>query len=483
MTPVPDVDALVERLVADVLADGSGGLSTSVYETARLVALVPWLPGHQARVDFLRAQQNADGSWGGPGGWALVPTLSATHALLGVDDDNARRGLSAARALITRAHRTGIAGTVVGFMVIPALIADLNAALPAAEALPLPAGLDDVVLTAMRGGGWRDPLAAHYLEIMGPDVVGSPDVDHVDGNVGCSVAATAAWVGAEDPGDTGHPAVAFLTRSQARFGGPVPAMTSIEHYERGWIIGTLATSGVDPRLLVPLAGGLPPKVGRDGAPTAPGFAHEAETTSVVLHGLARLGDVQEPEFLWRYDGGTHFLSTIPEKSPSVSTNAHVLQALGGYHAVEPEQRYADAAARISAWLVERQGPDGGWTDKWHASPVFATACCAEALHDHGGPAHAGAVRAAVDWLLARQRADGSWGGTAEETSHAVRALVLTGGGQHVAVGRGHDYLVHSGLDAEHPPLWVGKELYAPVNVVRAAVLGAIKLAETAGGRS
>ncbi|HKT01990.1 MAG TPA: hypothetical protein VJT31_20885, partial [Rugosimonospora sp.] len=62
--------------------DAGGRVSASVYETGRLVALRPDLPGHRARLDFLLARQAPDGSWGAPGGYAVVPTLSATAALL-----------------------------------------------------------------------------------------------------------------------------------------------------------------------------------------------------------------------------------------------------------------------------------------------------------------------------------------------------------------------------------------------------------------
>jgi halimadienyl-diphosphate synthase len=472
-------------LIADVFRDDFGGLSASVYETARLVALAPWLAGHEARLEFLGARQNADGSWGGPGGWALVPTLSATHALLGIDDSRATQGLAAARALIAEADTTGISGTVVGFLTVPALIGDINAKLDATHRLRLPAGLSDAPLAAMRDGGWRNPLAGHYLEIFGPRVAGSPEVEHVDGNVGCSVAATAAWAGAELPADPAHPAVEFLTRSQARLRGPVPAMTSIEYYERGWIIGCLATSGFDTRTLAPLAAGLPPDAGRAGVPTAPGFAEDAETTAVVLHGLAQLGDVREPEALMKYDAGTHFMSTIPEKWPSTSTNAHIMQAFGGYLRTAPPdaERYADALARVAAWLVERQEVDGGWTDRWHISPVFATTCCVEALHRYAGPQYVPAVRRGLDWLLARQQEDGSWGGTAEETAYALRVLVLTGTVATTAIERGRAFLVESGQTPSYPSLWVGKELYTPAHIVRAAVIGALHLAENVGGQS
>jgi hypothetical protein len=71
-----------DALLAEVAADDLGSVSPSVYETGRLVAEAPWLDKHAERVAYLLRTQQPDGSWGAPGGYALVPTLSATEALM-----------------------------------------------------------------------------------------------------------------------------------------------------------------------------------------------------------------------------------------------------------------------------------------------------------------------------------------------------------------------------------------------------------------
>ncbi|MFJ6141796.1 prenyltransferase/squalene oxidase repeat-containing protein [Kitasatospora sp. NPDC092286] len=497
----PDLEALAAELLADVLADPTGALAPSVYETGRLVSLAPWLDGHAARVRFLLDQQHPDGSWAGPDGYALVPTLSATEALLAVlDADAAARPAHAERAELAAAAQRGLAAaaglcgnpapsTVVFFMIIPALVADINARLAAAghcaDPLPLPPGLSEAPLTALRAEAWRNPLAGHYLEIVGPVAVGAKEMEPVDGVIGCSAAATAAWLGPDRPSDPDDPSVRFLAGAQARGAGTVPAMTSLVHYERAWIVGNLATAGFDLAPLAVLAAELPQDVGRLGAPTAPGFAHEAETTAIVLSALSALGRPEAPEYLWQYDAGTHFMSTIPEYQPSTTTNAHVLEAFGCYAALGTEDaaRHHEAVGRIAAWLGERQEADGSWSDKWHASPYFATMRCALALHRYGGPGHREQVRRAVGWVLDGQRADGSWGrweGTAEETAYAMRILLDTldgGGGQDAAVReaavRGRDFLLAYGLRKSHSTLWIGKELYVPSHLVRAAAIGAL----------
>ncbi|MGW1379741.1 hypothetical protein ACWD6P_36525 [Streptomyces sp. NPDC002446] len=514
-----DLNSLISELVNDVRQDPTGALGPSVYETARLIALAPWLPGHTERIGFLLDQQNPDGSWAGPDGYALVPTLSAVQALLvllGGDGGAAppvsrdavataaERGLAAAAAVLAKSEQRAVPPTVVYFMIIPALVEDINARLAtlpadtpgtAVRRLPLPHGMTDAVLRQLRADAWRNPLAGHYLEIVGPIAVHAAEMQPVDGAVGCSAAATAAWLGTDRPADPDHPSVRFLTATQARLGGPVPAMTSLTYYERAWILGNLATAGAPVDLLAPLAEGLPPQVGQSGAPTAPGFAYEAETSAIVLTALAQLRAPEEPHYLWQYDAGSHFMSTIPEHQPSHTTNAHVLEALGGYAKHQPADaaRYHDAVARIARWLGERQQPDGSWSDKWHASPLFATARCVLALHRHAGPESTETVDRAVRWVLRSQHDDGSWGhwgGTAEETAYAVRILLDTRAGRaggaarteedraaERAALRGRDHLLRHGLGDRHPPLWIGKELYTPAHIVRAAVLGALLAAQ------
>src|SRR5690606_41793282 len=94
------------------------------------------------------------------------------------------------------------------------------------------------------------------------------------------------------------------------------------------------------------------------------------------------------------------------------------------------RRCAATIEKVTRWLLGQQGGDGFWTDRWHASPYYATASCALALERYGGSGSADAVARARAWVLRTQRPDGSWGrweGTAEETAYAGQTLPLTGG--------------------------------------------------------
>ena len=515
------VATAVRALLAELAADDWGQVATSYYDTARLVALAPWLEGHAQRVAHLLATQRPDGAWGGPDGYALVPTLSAVTALLAesrrVGGDRllpaVRSGLAAARRWLDPARPIEPPDTVGVEVGLPALVEELRARLtdsPAAATLPPlpPTAVDTAPLVAMRrraASGTLSPRAWACLEVLGAEAVAARWVRPAMGAVGCSPAATAAWAGGP-LGDRG--AVDFLHRLQRRGGGPVPAVTPITYFEPAWVLNSLAVGG----LTVPVPGALLDRleagVTEQGAPAAPGLPADADDTAAVLAALHRHGRPRRPDVLLDYRTDGHFACFLDERNPSVSANAHVLETLALWLAARPEERgrFGGPAATAARWLLAQQGDDGAWWDKWHASPYYATACCALALLTYGreelasvGPA----VGRAVDWLRATQRPDGSWGrwrGTAEETAYAVLTLAVAAPRlAAVEIRRGCAALADpsepdetssnpgDGRDpgdppaATDPPLWHAKDLYTPVAVVRAARLAALAAGRAATG--
>jgi len=522
-------------LIAQMTADETGRVAVALYDTARLVALAPGLAGHEARLEHLLREQGRAGVWGGPEGYAVVPTLSATAALLtelhragagtdfhragagtelhragagtephragagsehraGAHRDRlaraAARGLRALRRLLD--PRTGPAppDTIAVELVVPALVEELNALIrgrPTADRGPElpPDAFDRRLLDGVRArfavGVVPQRLWA-CLEVFGAAAAAAPLVHPARGAVGCSPAATAAWLG----GPGGDPAATrYLEALQARGGGPVPAVSPITYFEPAWVLNSLAAGGwagaAPAALLDRLDEGLTP----DGCPAAPGLPADADDTAAVLAALLRHGRIRAPDCLLGYRTGGHFACFPDERTPSVSTNAHVLEALALYLARRPgaRARFAGPAAAAAGWLRDQQHADGSWSDKWHASPYYATACCVTALALHGGVGSGGAgprpLDRAVAWVLGTQRADGSWGrwhGTVEETAYAVQVLAaVPTAGAAAAVRRGIAFLAESPPEAAHPPLWHAKDLYAPVAVVRAAQLGALRM--------
>lgn len=525
-----DLRAATRQLVAGLLAEPWGQVSPSVYETGRLVRLAPWLPGHADRVRFIVDAQHADGRWGWPDGYDLVPTLSATEALVhclldpagvppGVDRRRvaaaAGRGLRVLAGWLAEPACLAIPDTPAIEVIVPALVAAMNVHLERLDAEPsahpdlalgvrlhLPAGLDGTLLTVVRSwlakGAELPAKLLHSLEVAGTAAAAATLRPEPPGVVGASPAATAAWLSGLGSAAPAHPAAAWLAGVAARLGGPVPSVTPITVFERAWVLGSLADAGLVADLPTALVDDLSLAVDGNGTPGGAGLPVDADTTGMTLFTLGRLGRPVDLVALWPFEAADHFCTWHGERTPSTTTNAHVLDALVTSRGRARGRRLV-AATKVANWLCEQQRPDGSWVDKWHASPYYATACCVLALHRYAmvtaAPAPRGAtpraaaaarmaqaVRRAVAFLTASQRLDGSWGrwaGTAEETSYAMRALMAVGRLDGAAAGaatRGHRYLSQRPDLDSGPPLWHDKDLYMPVAVVRAGTLAAQHMA-------
>ena len=418
------------NLLAELIDDPLSGVTPSVYETGRLVALAPWLTGHDARVRYLLDAQHPDGTWGGPGEYALVPTLSAVDALR--RHPAARRGLEALRRLLSLPLK--LPDTVAVELIVPAL----------AERLGLRTPLDPRPLHALRQRPLPEKLW-HTLEIFGP----RPEVRGVNGIVAASPAATAVQLQGPRPGDS----LDYLEAVQRRHNGPVPSGVPVPLFERSWIIVALKSAGLD--VPDPMVDQIKAAFGTEGAAGGPGLPADADDTATALHALALCDSPRPAEALDRYRDARHFACFPNERTPSTSTNAHALQALGHDRQLEE-------------WLRDMQRPDGYWLDKWHASPYYATACVTNALQGN---------EKAVDWVLRTQRSDGSWGrwaGTYEETAYAIRILSHSRHDVSAAMIRGAKFM-HDWGDRPHPPLWHDKDLYTPTRIVRAEGQAALHL--------
>ncbi|MEU3271529.1 prenyltransferase/squalene oxidase repeat-containing protein [Saccharomonospora sp. NPDC006951] len=491
----------VTDLLSEMAEDDRGRFSPSVYETGRLVSMAPSLSGHDRRVRYLLDEQRPDGSWGGPARYDIVPTLSATEALLTESrrpgcsplvSPAAMRGIEALRHRLPR--NDSLPDTVAIEIIVPGLVHDINVQLTErnASALPVPLGTSGDLLIALRAavdaGTALPEKLWHSLETIGEPARQAGFVKPVGGSiVGCSPAATAVWLGDDVIAEEHHPSVGYLRDVQDPAVAAVPVAAPLALFERSWVLSTLADCGIEFSAPPKLVASLHEAFGPHGAAGGLGLPADADDTASALYALARLGSPRSPRPLWEYEAGDHFSTFPEERTPSTTTNAHVLQALGASVSADPREKAhcAAAAAKVTAWLVEQQQPDGTWSDKWHASPLYSIACCATALARYGGTNGRTAVAKAVDWLLKAQRADGSWGnweGTAEETAFAVRTLLTTSANGEdeavtVAAARGCAFLLANIENTRHPALWHDKDLYTPLRIIETEMLGALHLAK------
>jgi squalene-hopene/tetraprenyl-beta-curcumene cyclase len=120
-----------------------------------------------------------------------------------------------------------------------------------------------------------------------------------------------------------------------------------------------------------------------------------------------------------------------------------------------------AARRCVRWLISEQEPDGSWFGRWGVNHVYGTGAAVPALIAAGVAPGETCIRRAVDWLQRHQNEDGGWGedprsyddpawigrgsSTASQTAWALLALHAAGRGDDEgdspALQRGVDWLV------------------------------------------
>ncbi|WP_377267804.1 prenyltransferase/squalene oxidase repeat-containing protein [Peterkaempfera sp. SMS 1(5)a] len=514
------------HLIAAVDADGWGRVRPSLYETARVLSTAPWLPGGRTRVDHLISEQAPDGSWGeGPAPYRLLPTLSAVEAALAVlrrdkpADDTANRLAAAAARGLAALRALPPAGpwpdTAAAEILVPGLVAAINEHLDQTPVGDLPhlgpwhrgtrtevprgyhaAAPEAVARRCQAAGGIPFKLHHTFEGVAGylPHTL----MPTVDGLLGSSPAATAAWAAAApSPGSRQH-AARELTAVAQRYGGLFPEAAPITVFERLWVAAALARPGLPPSCLPTVRTWVDRIFDPEGVRGAPGLMVDADDTAMALLVAALVDQPLDPAPLAMFDNGRHYDCYIGEDTGSVTANAHALQALqaGLHHRPEAGATYGPTVRRVADWLIEQQQPAGYWPDKWHASPYYATERCVTALSSLGDPRGRKAAEAAADWVLASQHDDGSWGiwgGTAEETAYAVKILLTQPRhAEHAdaldraldrALSRAETFLHETAHnpDHRHPALWHDKTLYAPEAMIQAEVIAAREALRTRHG--
>ncbi len=483
----------LRHLVSDLGKDG-GLTSPSIYDTAQVLRMAPESENACATLNWLLAQQQADGGWGNP---AIpltrdVPTL-ATVLALNMYGNRAGCYTSALQAGLAFLERQAQQWR-----------APLSDDIPSAVELLLPrlleeaaaAGLDldqepysDLIVL----GHHRRKMIARLRPLAGTAAVhsweawgGPPDPAVIDGSggVGHSPAATAAWLrgAANQPklADLRAAAERYLTGASASTGidvpGVMPNAWPIARTEQATALYGILLAGLldHPGLndsIQPILTDLVKALTPIGLGTSDYFVTDGDDTAMALACLAGRRKVSiEPMMHFAID--SHFYTYVGELQPSLSVTAHAIHALA---------LLGKPAANASSYLRDRQDANGSWSgDKWNGSWLYTTCHTLAALLSTN---HCD-LTPVLTKIRAHQRADGGWGlisSSSEETAYAVMGLLLIARvGELPAEGRealkrAATFLEqrYRSFKEETTAVWLAKEPYRPRRVSRAFELSAL----------
>jgi halimadienyl-diphosphate synthase len=323
---------------------------------------------------------------------------------------------------------------------------------------------------------WYSPLTtlSFSLEFLG-DSVDTERLEYVqlpNGSVANSPAATAFFLRHKKNAK----AIRYLKEILSLTGdGSVMTVYPIDVFEYGWTLYNLMLAGLYFERYIEICDFLLSHLGRSGvgcstkSPVA-----DADDTAVVLKVLYEMGYHVDTGVLDEYNAGDYYLTFNFEMDPSISTNIHVLDFVKSCSGFPDREAVVEKLVRF----LKKECSGGFWTDKWHVSPYYPTSHAVIALCnvDHS------LAQKAVSWLLETQNENGMWGkngGTLEETSYVVQALMYYH--QHVErIDIENVYKAVSTLNIESSArisvnpddLWIGKVLYTPARVLWSSIASA-----------
>jgi hypothetical protein len=496
------MNAITEPIIAELrktigeLGRAGGKVSPSVYDTAQRLRLYPPKEGVAAGLEWLLAQQHADGGWCESTVPAArdIPTLAAILAIH-KDRDDARAQAAIQRGLSYLARHADRWSTVHinevplgGEMILPYLLNEAERAGFVIDHAPYARlfGMREQKLERLA----RYPFAANSAPTYSWEALELPFAPQMLDpwtGVGHSPAATAAWLrsagDAPEYADLRAQAEDYLARAEAATGtgipGVAPVVYPITSFELSYGLYTLLIAGL---LDCPsLQEVVQPKLAElheaveyyQGLSFGETFVPDVDGTSTAVAVLRAVGIEVGEDLVRRFWRDDHFYTYIHEINSSVFSNAHALHAL-----ITCKSR----CSLTEAYLVERQEAEGQWAaDKWHTSWRFTTLEAINALESLSYTSQLGRAACA---LLSHQLVDGSWHDGPStgilETSYTVLALrklrrrqLLDAEGQ-ASLCSAYRWLQGTiNQDVLYESRWLGKVLYSPYRVDRVYHLSAI----------
>lgn len=490
----------IKAEIRELVSNLNGRMSPSPYDVAWM-ARVPTKnkdgPRWPKLIDWLIESQWLDGSWGGTIRYYHDRILCTLAAIIALKEHGTNHIANEAivrgeRYIWHNLHRLRHDPfELVGFeLIFPTLLVD---------ALDL--DLDVPRHTCGYGQIRREKLnpippvllyspkvtTVHSLEFLGKE--GEPKKMRralaVNGSLGNSPATTSYYLLREGNDEK---ALAYLENMLAH-NQQVIYLHPFRTFELAWVLNSLSFCHESLTELVDVSvwQGLLKNLNEHGIGLDPTFGIEdGDITSVTVRLLTLAGYQVDPSVLVRFEDREQqvFRTYNYERNASVGTNIHALEAISLLPEYPEKQESHD---RIVAFLMAHRVFDTYWVDKWHASPYYGTMHTLIGI-SKAAPEMLGECRRAVEWIVHTQREDGSWGyfeqGTVEETAYALTTLLQCR--QHFSIDdrqlhQGAAYLYREMVEGDenylYPPLWIGKPLYEPHDVIRASVLAALLLYE------
>ena len=468
---------------------GQGKTQGTAYDTAwgaRLSAHYP-SEGFDAATEWLRRNQNEDGSWGG----ALtqyhdryISTLAAIVALKEVgrhprDKRRIQRGENALWKLVGRLGRDD--SDTVGFPILAASLA--------AEATKL--GLDiphapirhaaaykrkvEALLDQPRRN-WLGTTLSFSFEALRTGAGDNDELLETNNSVSVSLSATAAYLMSQRD-ERALKYIQGVAAEEDR--GALPAVWPIDIFEIAWSLNYLrAANAIDAdqpevrKQLDFLWSVWRPEQGVSSSShwRVPEIDDTAACYSVFNWGGYPASETvfnsfEMDDYFWCYQG---------ETNPSLSAHVRLISALRSGEPTPTNQARIQKAVAVLYRLDEN---GSFWWDKWHASPYYVSGAGLSALHGIADDL----ARSRYKWILRTQNENGGWGylerSTAEETAYCLQALLYWD--RHVErveasrLDAAAAFLSRHMYDPTHVPLWIGKSLYTPYYPVKAAILSAL----------
>lgn len=491
-----NVEAEIQKLLKEI---GPGRMSSTAYDTAwvaRLGEIDPELSNHS--MEWICENQLPDGSWGSKDVFyyhdRVICTLAAMISLTyrgrrARDKHQIEAGLEALERITSGATR-GLAadsnGSTVGFeMIVPTLVEEAERLGIIKQQGERILGrlklMRDIKLEKIKGLKIsRQITPAFSSEMVGNDRIDLLDLDDLqekNGSIGNSPAATAHFIQAVRPHD--EQAMVYL-RNVVRADGGVPFAAPFDIFERIWVVWNLSLfrspndAGLKPFFephINHIMKHWDPKQGVSFSETY--TPKDADDTTLAFGVLNRFGLDVDIKTVLTYEEEEYFRCYPLESNSSISVNIHALEALkrAGFGKNHPTIK------KVLRFLDKSRMGEPFWLDKWQTSPYYSTSHAIIAAHSYDF----NMCEQAVNWILSTQKADGSWGSnpnlsTAEETAYCIQALrvwdKLYGKVRKGVIEHAIRWL-EKNSEPPYPPLWIGKTLYCPENVVRATILSAI----------